>query len=166
MIARSIVAALLLAVSQPAARGFAAHDLTRVRFDPVAVLGAGYATRVTADRMTMQCASCDGAPMLDVRLGRQDDGTEGRVRAGTTTIADLEAVCQARDPACRMAMVAVAPAVGWMSSYRIGAQSAHTVIVLRGGDLLSIRSLADDDAVARRNAAALLKKLVPGVVGR
>ncbi|MCC7054612.1 MAG: hypothetical protein IT355_15180 [Gemmatimonadaceae bacterium] len=145
--------------------GFAIHDLTQAGFDPAAQLGAGYVARTEPARLTMLCAECAGAPMLDVRLGRQDDGTEGRVRAGTTTMADLEAVCRSRSPSCRIEAVRVAPAVGWMSSYRFGEQYAHTVIVLRDGDLLTIRSLAADSVVARRNADLLVARLVPAIVG-
>ena len=148
------------------ATGFATHDLTRVRFDATRALGAGYLARVEPQRMTFVCGECKGGPMLDVLLGRQDDGTEGRVRAGTTTMAELEAICQMRSPSCRIALVRVAPAVGWMSSYRLGAQFAHTVVVLRDGDLLTIRSIAGDSTVARRNADALVARLVPMVVGK
>jgi hypothetical protein len=38
--------------------------------------------------------------------------------------------------------------------------------VLRGGDLLTIRSLASDSSVARGNADRLIAKLVPAIVGR
>lgn len=148
------------------ATGFATHDLTRLRFDPARTLGAGYLARVERDRMTLMCSSCAGGPMLDIRLGRQDDGTEGRVRAGTTTMAELETLCQMRSPSCRITLVRVAPAVGWMSSYRIGEQFAHTVIVLRDGDLLTLRSMAGDSTVARRNVDALVARLVPMVVGQ
>ena len=148
------------------AAGFATHDLTSVRFDAKRTLGAEYLTRVERDRMTLACTECTGGPIIDVRLGRQDDGTEGRVRSGTTTMANLEAICQTRSPSCRIEAVRVTPAVGWMSSYRFGEQYAHTVIVLRDGDLLTIRALASDSTAARRNADALVAQLVPMIVGK
>lgn len=149
-----------------AATGFAIHDLTRLPVDAATILGPGYVARADSARIIMMCEGCAGTPLVDVRLGRQDDGTEARVRAGTTTVAQLEALCQRRDPACRMTALQVEPAVGWMSSYALGAQSAHTVVVLRDGDLLTIRTLSSDAAIARRNADLLVTKLVPVVVGR
>jgi hypothetical protein len=145
--------------------GFAHHDLTKLPVDPAAVLGEGFEARADSARVLMTCPGCAGAPIAEIRLGRQDDGTEARVRAGTTTPATLEGLCRQRDPACRIQGLDVSPAVGWMSSYRLGEQSAHTVIVLRDGDLLTIRSISTDAAVARRNAEMLVSKLVPVIVG-
>jgi hypothetical protein len=48
----------------------------------------------------------------------------------------------------------------------MGAQFAHTTVVLRDGDLLTVRTQASDSASARRNADAMVVKLVRGVVGR
>jgi hypothetical protein len=159
------VSAIVLALVG-GATGFAVHDFTQLRFDPDAAIAPGYLMRAEPERMTLVCSQCAGSPMIDVRLGRQDDGTEARVRAGATTMAQLEAQCQARDPACRIEAVKVAPAVGWLSSYRFGEQYAHTLVVLRDGDLLTVRSLASDRQAARRNADVLLEKLVPRVVGK
>lgn len=146
--------------------GFAHHDLTKLPVDPAAVLGEGFEARADSARVLMTCAGCAGAPIVDIRLGRQDDGTEARVRAGTTTPATLEGLCRQRDPACRIEGLDVSPAVGWMSSYRIGNQSAHTIIVLRDGDLLTIRVLSTTPGIARTNADLLVAKLVPVIVGR
>lgn len=161
-----LAVALLLAAGLSSAGGFAVHDLTQSTFDPAVSLGKEYLARSAADRITMVCTGCEGAPMLDVQLGRQTDGTEERVRTGVTTIGQLEALCRSRDPACRMEMVSVAPAVGWMSTYKLGAQYAHTVVILRDGDRLVIRSLSADQPSARRNVDVLLAKLVPEIVGK
>ena len=147
------------------ATGFAIHDLTKAPFDAQATLGEGYVARAEPRRLTVFCAECEGSPMIDVQLGRQSDGTEDRVRRGETTMAQLEAQCQARQAACRLSAVPVDPAVGWMTTYRAGAMYAHTVVVLRDGDLLTARSLAGDSMTARRNVDALLRTLIPVVVG-
>lgn len=59
----------------------------------------------------------------------------------------------------------MAPAVGWISLYRTGAMSGATAIVLRDGELLTIRSLAGDAATASRNARILVEALAPRIVG-
>jgi hypothetical protein len=159
-----LVAAVVAHATPPT--GFAIHNLTSLKFSPTKVLGARYIARADSARMTVMCAECTGAPAIDVLRSRQTEGTEERVRAGTTTIARLDSMCRVRDPACRVVGLSVPPAVGWMSSYRFGAQFANTVIVLRGGDLLTIRSLASDSSVARGNADRLIAKLVPAIVGR
>lgn len=162
---RLALAPLLLAPCFAWATGFAIRDLTQAPFVAEQVLGAGYVSRAEPDRLTMMCGECAGSPVIDARIGRQDDGTEGRVRDGTTTMAQLEASCRSREPSCRIEAVPVAPAVGWMSSYRMGEQFAHTIVVLRDGDLLTVRSMATDATTARRNATTMIGSLVRAVVG-
>lgn len=159
---------LLLAIGAASAppAGFAIRNLTALEFEPAKLLGDGFISRVDSARLTLACLSCTGSPAIDVLIGRQNDGTEERVRTGKTTMARLDSMCRSRDRSCRIEGLTVPPAVGWISSYRIGAQSANTVIVLRGGDLLTIRSLASDSAVARRNADRLVTALVPKIVGK
>jgi hypothetical protein len=147
------------------AEGFALRDLTGLEPAAKSALGGRFAARAEAARLTLLCAACEGSPMIDVLLGRQADGTEGRVRSGETPIASLEALCRQRDPECRLTGLSVAPAVGWISLYRMGSMSGATAIVLRDGDLLTIRSLAGDAATASRNARTLVQALVPRIVG-
>jgi hypothetical protein len=161
-----VIALLLIGAGSAGVDGFAVQNLTRLKFDVTKALGAGYISRVDSARLTIGCLSCAGAPAIDVLLGRQTDGTEERVRAGTTTIAQLDSMCRARSASCRVQGLRVAPAVGWISSYRFGQQCANTAVILRGGDLLTIRSVATDSATARRHAEQLIEKLVPLVVGR
>lgn len=161
--------ALLLAaitLTQPDPARFAVRNLRTLRLDAQSVLGADFIARVDSARLTLMCVTCTGAPAIDVLLGRQTDGTEERVRAGTTTFARLDSLCHARNSSCHVEGLRVGPGVGWISSYRLGAQSANTVIVLRGGDLLTIRAVASDSATARRHADRLIETLVPMIVGR
>ncbi|CAO4152080.1 hypothetical protein GPNCGGLF_LOCUS3810 [Methylorubrum aminovorans] len=147
------------------AEGFAVRDLTSVAAEAKTALGGRYAARAEPARLTLLCTECEGAPMIDVLLGRQADGTEERVRSGQTPVARLEALCRQRNPECRLTGLSVAPAVGWISLYRTGAMSGATAIVLRDGDLLTIRSLAGDAATASRNARILVEALAPRIVG-
>lgn len=166
MIPALAVAVLLgLAPMTARAEGFVIRDLTALVPEAKAALGSRFAARAEATRLTLLCAECEGSPMIDVLLGRQADGTEERVRAGQTTVAGLEAVCRQRDPECRLTGLSVAPAVGWISRYRMGSMSGATAIVLRDGDLLTIRSLAADAATASRNARTLVQALAPRIVG-
>lgn len=164
---RRLALAVLLGLAPlPAlAEGFAVRDLTAIASEAKAALGSGYAARAEAARLTLVCTACEGSPMIDVLLGRQADGTEERVRSGQTPIARLEALCRQRSPECRVTGLSVAPAVGWISRYRMGTMSGATAIVLRDGDLLTIRSLAGDEATASRNARTLVEALGPRIVG-
>lgn len=149
------------------AQGFAVRDLTRVAAAAKASLGAGYVDRAAPERLTLMCQSCPGSPMIDVLIGRQNDGTEERVRSGQTPISRMEELCRAKNPGCRIVGLDVAPAVGWISRYQLsGSMAGSTAIVIHGGDLLTIRSIASDPEAARRNAERLVGAIVPGVVGR
>ena len=161
---RSLLALLLMA-SPALAEGFAVSDLSALPVDPAALLGEGFVARAEPARLTLACLGCADLTAIDVLLGRQDDGTEGRVRSGETTAADLQALCQAQDPSCRVEMLDVAPAVGWISAYAGAGGFGSTAIVLRDGDLLTIRSVAGDASAARANAEAVVAGLGPLIIG-
>jgi len=146
-----------LAATEARADGFAVHDLSTIAEDLNAALGDGFIHRAEAGRVTLMCTTCAGQPMLDVLIGRQTDGTEERVRSGATSIERLEAICKEREPSCRLSALDVAPAVGWISTYPIGGTAGSTVIMLRDGDMLTVRSLASDADVARGNAEKAAK---------
>lgn len=157
---------LMLPADPAASEGFVVRDLTGLEQAARSALSGDYLARAEPARLTLTCPGCPGAPMLDIRIGRQTDGTEERVRSGATTIAQLQAQCQARDPACQVEAVRVPPAVAWISTYALGTTAGNTVVVLRDGDLLSIRSLAADPVLARRNADAMIVAILPRIVGQ
>jgi hypothetical protein len=161
---RPALAHFLLA-SPALAEGFAVSDLSTLSVDPAALLGEGHVARAEPARLSLACLGCADLPAVDVLLGRQDDGTEGRVRSGETTVADLQALCRSRDPTCRIEALDVAPAVGWISAHEGAGGPGSTAIVLRDGDLLTIRSLAGDVATARANAEAVIAGLGPLIIG-
>lgn len=164
---RSLVVGLLcLAGGAAQAEGFAVRDLQGVASEVRAALDPRFASRAEPKRLILTCPACEGAPMIDILLGRQDDGTEGRVRSGQTTMARMEAICQARSPDCRLSALSVPPALGWITTYAIGSNAGSTVILLRDGDLLTIRSLASARAVASGNAERLAAEVAPRIVGR
>lgn len=162
-------AAALLALttfaSPAAAEGFASRDLTGITARLSEALGPGAQAKTAPPRVTLSCETCTGAPVVDVMIGRQTDGTEQRVRSGQTTIAELEKLCQARSPGCRMSALQVAPAVGWVSIYPMGAQQGVTAVIMRDGDMLVVRALSTDAAVARRTCEKMVSALGP-VIGR
>lgn len=160
-----LVLATLVAVEAHAG-GFAVHDLSTVAAEANAALGAGFIRKAEAARLTLSCLGCEGQPVVDVQLGRQDDGTEQRVRSGQTTMAQLEALCRSRSPTCKLTALEVAPAVGWITTYPSGAGSGSTAVVLRDGDLLTVRSVAGDEQTARRNAERALGAIVRKLVGK
>ena len=105
--------ALLFAPTTPVrAEGFATRDLAGLAKDMERILGPDFISRTEDGKVAFSCLSCPGSPIVGVALGRQDDGTEQRVREGKTTIEQLRALCRARDPNCELAALDVAPAVG------------------------------------------------------
>jgi hypothetical protein len=157
------ISATFAAVSVQA-EGLAVHDLSTVTDKMKAALGPEFVARAAPNRVTLACLACAGAPMIDVLLGHQHDGTEQRVRSGETPITRLEELCREKDPTCRVAAIEAAPAVGWMSHYRMGGLRGSTAVILRDGDLLTIRSLAREADVASANAEKLIKVAVPAIV--
>lgn len=106
-----------------------------------------------------------GEPIVSIQLGRQVDGTEQRVRSGATRIADLERLCQARSTACTLSALDVAPAVGWLTAYPLGGSAGVTVVMIRDGEMLTLRCIADDPVPARAFVDRLLPVLRASVVG-
>lgn len=162
-----ILSLALLALLAPAAASAqegpqAPGDLTAIEGAVTEALGPGYAVQADPGRLALACSSCAGEPIVSIETGRQTDGTEQRVRSGETRIADLERLCKARNPECRLTPLQVAPAVGWVSSYALGSSAGATAILLRDGALVTIRSVANDAATARRT----VDKLLPVVRGR
>ena len=161
-----LVLALCASAHVVGAQGFARRDLSTLGDTARGLLGTGYVARADSARVILACTECDGAPMIHIRLGRQTDGTEARVRAGTTTIASLEAQCRARDAGCRLERRDVGAAVGWRSRYTLGALAGTTAILLRDGDMLVMRAVASTRAVADAALDRLLDALAPTIVGR
>lgn len=161
-----ILSLAALVATEAQAEGFAVHDLSTVAEDASTALGAGFIHKADPGRVTLVCSGCQGGPMIDIRIGRQTDGTEQRVRSGQTSMADLERLCQAKDPACSLAELSVSPAVGWLTTWPMGSSAGSTAVILRDGDLLTIRSIAADADTARGNAEKLVDALSPKVIGR
>lgn len=151
-----LAAALMFApTTHVLAQGFATRDLASLAKDMEKTLGPGFTSRTEDGQAVLSCPSCSGSPIVGVVLGRQDDGTEQRVREGKTTIAQLRARCRARDSSCELTALDVAPAIGWITSYRMGSMAGATAVIIRDGDLLTIRSLSEDSTVARANAVKM-----------
>jgi hypothetical protein len=142
------------------------RDLTKTQSAAEAALGKGFISRAEPARLDLTCPSCAGSPIIGIQIGRQADGTEERIRSGETKIGDLERLCRARSPECRIEALEVRPAVGWVSSYQLGEIAGATAVVILNGELLTIRSLADSPAHARGNIDRLLPVVRKEVIGR
>lgn len=163
----AIIATTATLMSAPAfADGMRVHDLTTIETSARTALGKDAISRAEPERLTLTCPTCAGAPMVDLLLGRQTDGTEERVRSGATTVAQLEAQCQAREPSCQMKRADVGRAVGWVSSYKVGGSAGGTLILIAGGDMLTARVMAADEAAVRGTISRLKAKVLPAIVGR
>ena len=159
-------AVLALIAEGAHADGFGVRDLATIAPEVSAALGSDFSHRGEAQRLTLICPKCEGEPTIDLHLGRQTDGTEERVRSGQTPITRLEKLCQDRNPSCRLSGLDVAPAVGWISTYSMGATFASTVVITRDGDLLTIRSLASNAEAARGNAEKVVRAVRPALIGK
>ncbi|RAH99456.1 hypothetical protein DLJ53_23345 [Acuticoccus sediminis] len=161
-------AAALVLLSVPAAAdGFATRDLSSLSVDTAGYDGGAFVFRAAPERLMLVCNGCDAMTAVDVIIGTNTDGTEGRYRNGDTPIEELEAICQSREPECRMQAVEVGDAVGWQTTYpiaKMGLQGS-TAYLMRDGDTLTIRSVAGDGARAKANAEEALSKIAPQVVG-
>lgn len=157
---------VLMPIAGAEAQGFATMDLTGIEASISSVLGPGCVMRAEPKQLTGTCQDDPGEPIASIQLGRQLDGTEQRVRSGATSMADLERLCQARSAACTLSAVDVAPAVGWLTAYPLGGGSAGaTVIMIRDGDLLTLRCIANHPVPARALVERLLPVLRARVVG-
>lgn len=154
---------LMLGLALP--DGFATKNINSLDAEVLALLGPGFVSAPRPGKLAYSCPDCAGQPILGIEFGRQVDGTEGRVRSGETKIEDLQAQCQARSPECRIEALDAGPAVGWVSSYAIGKDQGATAVLIRDGDLLTIRSVANDAAMARSNLDKLLPLVREKIVG-
>jgi len=160
-----VIAGMIALAAGAAAQGLATRDLTGFSQAAATALGSGFEAKEEPQRATLFCTDCAGAPVVDVLIGRQADGTEERVRSGTTSIADLQQICRARSPRCTVTALEVAPAVGWVSGYPLGDRAGATAIIIRDGDLLTVRSLAQDPASARQAIDRLLPLIRSRIIG-
>jgi hypothetical protein len=157
----AVLAPVLAAWAAPAR----AQDLAAIEPRALAALGAGYGARVDGALMTLTCPDCDGTPLVEIRVGRQEDGTEQRLRSGYTSITSLDQQCRARNPTCRVERADLGPAVGWVSAYQAGPLSGSTLVLLRQGALVLVRSVAGTPEVARGNVEKLRAQVLPALVG-
>ncbi len=156
---------LCLAPLVAAAEGFALTDLRKVEIDASAFAGGSYDYQQDRKRLIIACETCDDLTVISADVSRSTDGTEGRFRSGETTIEKMEALCQDRDPKCRLTRVEVGGAVGWVSQYRLGPNEGSTAVLFRDGDLLTIRSLSESRNRSGTNMAAALRTIAPQIVG-
>ncbi|MDP4004971.1 hypothetical protein [Methylobacterium sp. NEAU K] len=159
--------ALLCCLTAQAAQagGFAIHDLSAVLEQAKAALDARSTVQADPNRLILTCSSCRGARVIGLQLGRMTDGTEQRVRSGQTTFAALEALCVAQNPDCRLSGLPAGPAIGWITVYALGRGAGSTAVILRDGDLLTIRANADSRGAAEDSVRRLAQTVVPQIVG-
>jgi hypothetical protein len=161
-----LVLALAGLWAAPAA-AFQDTDLEEVAQRAQAALGPGFRAQVEdPKRVVLMCARCKGPTMVTIQIGRQTGGTEERVRAGQTSMADLERLCRANEPSCRIERADMGRAVGWVSRYRGEAVSGSTLVLLRDGDMLTVRSNAPTPEIARENVRRLQRAVLPQMVGQ
>jgi len=165
---RTVIAAFACLSSALAhAEGFVRHDLTEIASEARAALDDSFAMTSHVRRLTLTCPGCKGAPTIDLSIGGHMDDAVARLQSGRTSLASLRSACRSRNPACNITELSVGPAVGWVVTHPAGPlTTSATAFVLRGSDLLTIRSLAEDGATAERNAHTLVQALAPRIVGR
>jgi hypothetical protein len=161
----SIIIAAGFAVGA-SAQGLENTDLVSVGQAAAAALGPGFQVKAEKQRITLACITCAGEPIVDMLIGRQTDGTEERLRSGVTGIADLQRLCRVRSTSCTVSALDVAPGVGWVSGYPLGDRAGATAVIMRNGDLLTVRSLGSNPDAARQAVNQLLPLIRAKIVGR
>ena len=163
----SVVSSVALAVSTAVcADGFVQPNLTRIEIDPSVLAGGEYISRVEPERATLLCTGCEDDISIDVLIGVGDIGTERRYRSGGTTLERLETQCRQSSPSCRLKGIEAGAAVGWQSVYEspfgfVGS----TALLMRDGELLTIRTIAPTVELAEGNTDALVETIAPQVAG-
>lgn len=147
------------------AQGFALHDLTTIAGDARIALDRESEVQAEAQHLILTCSPCNGAPTVDLQLGRLTDGTEARVRSGKTSFGALESICVRRNPDCRLTSLAAGPAIAWISVYALERGAGATAVVLRDGDLLTIEARAATRGAAEDSVLHVAHAVLPRIVG-
>ncbi len=148
------------------AAAFQDTDLEEVAQRAQAALGQGFRVQVgNRQRVVLMCASCAGPTMVTIQIGRQTDGTEDRVRGGKppsqiwTPLSGQRADLPDRARRYRSRG-------GGVSTYRGASVSGSTLVLLRSGDMLTLRSTAQTQEAARENVRRLQRSVLPQIIGR
>jgi hypothetical protein len=145
---------------------FAVTNLNDLSNAPFTIPGKTFDRITERDRLTLGCTNCADMEGIDIIISKSTDGTEGRYRAGTTTIADIERICKSREPNCRVEAVTVHGAVGWVTRTTLfGRMAVSTTVLFKNGDMLTIRSFSDNAEIAYSNGQAARDQLAPQIVG-
>ena len=158
------------ASQQAMADGITLTDLRALEFDLETLPFDDYAN--SADRVTLLCsADCPGITAVDIQLGRAEEGTEQRVRDGTTDAADITALCEQTASATpgveclSVEMVTADDYAGWLSDVGIPEEQFITTYQVFGGDYaIRLQSLSPDRELARENALTVFPLLMPQLV--
>ncbi len=162
-----IVFGSALMFATPAA-SFQNADLDVVGNRAQAALGQDFrAQNTNRQRVDPTCESCAVPTMVSSNIGRQSDGTEGRVRNGQTTMVDLERICQSREPDCDLTRADMGGAVGWLTVWRTSdAFAGSTLTLIKDGNVMTVRSIAPTPEAARKIVARLQRAVLPQIVGQ
>jgi hypothetical protein len=135
-------------------KGFAYSDLTKLPKRVFLSSGKTFTAKAEPARLTLACLECTELVAIDILLGKSDDGTEGRIRSGETSIASIEANCQRGDPGCRIEKIDLGGAIGWVSRTGAVGLAISTTVLFKDGDRLIIRSVANNIETAVANGKA------------
>ena len=152
------------------AEGFRTKDFAALSFDPAWFEGGTYGAQTEPGRMVVACEDCPEMVLVDVRVGRSEDGTEARLRSGETTIADMLALCRENAAAedetecLSLELAEAGGATGYVSEVLTPIGHISTYVLFQGGDMLTIRSLGSDLEGTRANADAAFLNIATQIV--
>ncbi len=130
----------------------------------------GWQVRKAAERLTLACGDCADLTATDVLLDSVSDGTEQRIRSGTTTAATMLDLCRknaaAKGSECfDLREANLQGAVGFVTETGLGPMGfSSTYVLWQDGRRLTIRSVAPSRKKAVEVGKLMFKSIGSQVV--
>jgi hypothetical protein len=151
--------------TNPAA-GFSMTDMRQLADVALVVGNNRYSRKVKPESLMLVCRSCRGTESIEVRISREVNDAQAKLRSGETTISAMETNCKVRYPDCKMDAVEFQGAVGTVSRMSLGPIAVSSLVLYKNGDTLIIQSLADTPQIAFENVSAARDQIGSLIVGQ
>jgi hypothetical protein len=151
--------------TNPAA-GFSMTDIRQLAGVAFVIGNNRYSRKVKPESLLLVCRSCRGTETIEVRISREVNDAQAKLRSGETTIPAIETDCRARYPDCKIEAAEFQGAVGTVSRMSLGPIAVSSLVLYKNGDTLIIQSLADTPQIAFDNVTAARDQIASQIVGQ